>query len=56
MSTPAQVLANQSNARLSTGPTTEAGKTKVSLNAVKTGLSASPDPGVPQAETRRGPG
>jgi CRISPR/Cas system CSM-associated protein Csm2 small subunit len=39
MSTPAQVSANQSNAQLSTGPTTDAGKAKVSLNAVKTGLT-----------------
>jgi len=39
MSTQAQISANQTNARLSTGPTTEAGKAKVSLNAVKTGLT-----------------
>ena len=35
----AQLAANRANAQLSTGPKTEAGKTKVSLNAVKTGLS-----------------
>jgi len=39
MSTPAQIAANQKNARLSTGPTSEAGKAKSSLNAVKTGLT-----------------
>jgi hypothetical protein len=36
---PARVLANRQNAQLSTGPKTEAGKTKASLNAVKTGLT-----------------
>jgi hypothetical protein len=39
MSTPAQITANQANARLSTGPTSAAGKAKSSLNAVKTGLT-----------------
>ncbi len=39
MSTPAQIAANQANAQLSTGPKTEEGKTKSSLNAVKTGLT-----------------
>lgn len=39
MSTPAQNAANQRNAQLSTGPTSEAGKAKSSLNAVKTGLT-----------------
>ncbi|MGA8027150.1 MAG: hypothetical protein WB992_08380, partial [Bryobacteraceae bacterium] len=37
--TPAQNAANQRNAQLSTGPTSEAGKAKSSLNAVKTGLT-----------------
>lgn len=35
----ARLLANQANAQLSTGPTSEAGKAKSSLNAVKTGLT-----------------
>lgn len=39
MSTAAQIAANQKNAQLSTGPTSEAGKIKTSLNAVKTGLT-----------------
>ena len=39
MSTSAQIAANQKNAQLSTGPTSEAGKSKSSLNAVKTGLT-----------------
>jgi hypothetical protein len=39
MSTPAQITANQANALLSTGPRTEEGKAKSSLNAVKTGLT-----------------
>ncbi len=39
MSTSAQVAANQKNAQLSTGPTSETGKAKSSVNAVKTGLT-----------------
>jgi hypothetical protein len=39
MSTSAQISANQKNAQLSTGPTSETGKAKSSLNAVKTGLT-----------------
>lgn len=39
MSSEAQISANQSNAQLSTGPTTETGKSKVRLNALKTGLT-----------------
>ena len=39
MSTAAQILANRANAEKSTGPKTEAGKAKSSLNAVKTGLT-----------------
>ncbi len=39
MSTSAQIAANQANAQLSTGPTSETGKTKSSVNAVKTGLT-----------------
>jgi hypothetical protein len=39
MSSKAQIAANRQNAQLSTGPTSEAGKAKSSLNAVKTGLT-----------------
>ncbi len=39
MSTAAQIAANQANAQLSTGPTSDTGKSKSSLNAVKTGLT-----------------
>ncbi|HEX4228536.1 MAG TPA: hypothetical protein VHZ07_07690 [Bryobacteraceae bacterium] len=39
MSTPAQIAANQANAQLSTGPKSESGKAKSSLNAVSTGLT-----------------
>ena len=39
MSTPAQTKANRENAQSSTGPRTEEGKAKSSLNAVKTGLT-----------------
>jgi hypothetical protein len=39
MPTAAQIGANQANAQLSTGPTSETGKAKSSLNAVKTGLT-----------------
>ncbi len=36
---PAQLAANQANAKLSTGPKTEAGRAICSMNAVKTGLT-----------------
>jgi hypothetical protein len=39
MSSQAQFTANRANAQFSTGPTSTAGKAKVSLNAVKTGLT-----------------
>ena len=39
MSTAAQIAANRANAEKSTGPRTDAGKAKSSLNAVKTGLT-----------------
>ena len=39
MTTQAQITANQKNAQLSTGPTSDTGKSKSSLNAVKTGLT-----------------
>ncbi len=40
MATPEQILANQENAQLSTGPRTESGKAASSRNATKHGLSA----------------
>ena len=40
MATQAQVLANQANAQLSTGPRTEEGRTRSAANATKHGLSA----------------
>ena len=40
MATEAQINANRKNAESSTGPTSEAGKARASLNAVKTGLTA----------------
>jgi hypothetical protein len=43
MATEAQILANRRNAQKSTGPRTSEGKTKVSQNAVKHGLSARQD-------------
>ena len=39
MSSAAKIAANQRNAQLSTGPTSETGKSKSSLNAIKTGLT-----------------
>jgi hypothetical protein len=39
MSTAAQIAANQKNSQLSTGPTSETGKAKSSLNAVKSALT-----------------
>jgi hypothetical protein len=39
MSTPQQIAANQANAQLSTGPRTEEGKERSSLNALKSGLT-----------------
>ncbi|MBV8573244.1 MAG: hypothetical protein JO319_21690 [Acidobacteriaceae bacterium] len=39
MPTDRQITANQANAQLSTGPTSETGKLRSSLNAVKTGLT-----------------
>jgi len=38
MSTPSQIAANQTNAQLSTGPTTKAGKARVARNAVQHNL------------------
>jgi hypothetical protein len=39
MSTEAQLAANRANSKLSTGPTTETGRTASSLNALKSGLT-----------------
>jgi hypothetical protein len=39
MSSAAQIAANQKNSQLSTGPTSQAGKAKSSLNAIKSGLT-----------------
>jgi hypothetical protein len=39
MATEAQINANRKNAENSTGPTSESGKARVALNAVKTGLT-----------------
>ena len=39
MATPSQVEANRANAQFSTGPSSPAGKLKISHNAVKTGLT-----------------
>jgi hypothetical protein len=36
----ARLAANQQNAKLSTGPRTNAGKSRVSMNAIKTGITA----------------
>ena len=40
MASEKQIKANQENSKLSTGPVTEAGKNKVSSNAVKHALEA----------------
>jgi hypothetical protein len=47
MTSPAQLTANQANAQLSTGPTTEAGKHTVSQNSLKHGLSGSTHAALP---------
>jgi hypothetical protein len=44
MSTPAQIAANQSNAKLSTGPTSDAGRQAVAGNAVKHHLTGKGNP------------
>jgi len=40
MSAPAQIAANQANAKLSTGPVTDAGKQTASWNSLRYGLSS----------------
>jgi hypothetical protein len=47
MSTPAQIAANQANAKLSTGPTSDAGRQAVASNAVKHHLTGKGDPALP---------
>jgi hypothetical protein len=47
MSTPAQIAANQANSKLSTGPTTDAGRQIVASNAVKHQLTGKGDPALP---------
>ena len=39
MSTAAQIAANRANSKLSTGPTSETGKSASKLNGLKTGLT-----------------
>jgi hypothetical protein len=47
MSTPAQIAANQANAKLSTGPTSDIGKQIVSQNSVKHQLTGKGCPALP---------
>jgi hypothetical protein len=46
MTTPAQIAANQSNAKLSTGPTSDAGRQAVAGNAVKHHLTGKGNPAL----------
>jgi hypothetical protein len=50
MSTPAQIAANQANAKLSTGPTSVAGKQIASQNSVKHHLTGKGNPALPGEE------
>jgi hypothetical protein len=50
MSTPAQIAANQANAKLSTGPTTDAGKQIAAANSVKHQLTGKGNPALPGEE------
>jgi hypothetical protein len=50
MTSPAQLAANQANAKLSTGPVTEAGKHIVSQNSLKHGLSGATHAALPGEE------
>jgi hypothetical protein len=47
MSTPAQIAANQANAKLSTGPTTDTGKQVASQNSTKHQLTGKGNPALP---------
>jgi hypothetical protein len=50
MSTPAQIAANQANAKLSTGPTSSAGKQIAAANSVKHHLTGKGNPALPGEE------
>ena len=50
MSTPAQIAANQANAKLSTGPTSDIGKQIASQNSVKHQLTGKGNPALPGEE------
>ena len=50
MSTAAQIAANQANAKLSTGPTSDAGKQIASQNSVKHHLTGKGNPALPGEE------
>jgi hypothetical protein len=47
MSTPAQIAANQANAKLSSGPTSDAGKQIAAANSVKHQLTGKGNPALP---------
>ena len=50
MSTPAQIAANQANAKLSTGPSTDTGKQIASQNSVNHQLTGKGNPALPGEE------
>ena len=50
MSTPAQIAANQANSKLSSGPTSDAGKQTASQNSVKHHLTGKGNPALPGEE------
>ena len=50
MSTPAQIAANQANAKLSTGPTSDTGKQIASQNSTKHQLTGKGNPALPGEE------
>jgi hypothetical protein len=50
MTSPTQIAANQANAKLSSGPVTDAGKQTVSANAVKHGLAGKVHAALPGEE------
>jgi hypothetical protein len=54
MSTPAQIAANQANAKLSTGATSDAGKKIVSRNSLKYGLTSKVHIALPGEESALG--